>query len=661
MRTLERGASLVCCSGIKLILQMPRGNLETIMPRLIVLDEIKKDVLNKNYEKAFLLCRKNKINLNLIYDIDPELFMNNLDKFLNEVKKEDYLNLFLNSLIDDYCEEFKILFNYNKSMNEINKNNTDTKTNKICIAMRKLLLTDKNKESGDYISTILITYIKQNPHLYLEALKLVQKLKIENKTEKADKALEFLCWMVKADTLFDFALITYDFELVIMVAKHTQKDPKEYLKYLNELEEIKKVDPIKMKYKINMDQKNYSGALKELSKGGEKYFNEALNLIQKYNLYDEGLALYNAPLYENLYAQIYEKKADYLNKLPSNDPNKNDNLAAMCYFRSRNYKKAFKLFCSLGKVNEALVLLNELNKNELEKDLFTILFELLEVIKEKAAKNEIEKYYLYLTDNKIWTILSPNEFNDIINKLIEIMVDNKLYNLSYFATISILRQVKSDEKIYNLLSNLPKLLNDNLSLQYDLNSNLLKKNSTLFKEKYNRFLIVQEIKKEHPEIYELDINKEEEFDNVSDSGSIASGSSKKSGRSSASKMSKSKKKKKNKKRNVKEGSPMEEEFLLDILKELKIEDNYIKDMNELCDVLLMSKMNEKAEELKKLIKDYVIEVNGKVNKLFLYKQIQYVNEHPELCELFPNFELNSILFNENEKDVNVINIKKENK
>ena len=661
MRTLERGASLVCCSGTKLILQMPRGNLETIMPRLIVLDEIKKDVLNQNYEKAFLLCRKNKINLNLIYDIDPELFMNNLDKFLNEVKKEDYLNLFLNSLIDDYCEEFKILFNYNKSLNEINKNNSDTKTNKICIAIRKLLLTDKNRESGDYLSTIIITYIKQNPHLYLEALKLVQKLKIENKTEKADKALEFLCWMVKADTLFDFALITYDFELVIMVAKHTQKDPKEYLKYLNELEEIKKVDPIKMKYKINMDQKNYSGALKELSKGGEKYFAEALNLIQKYNLYDEGLSLYNKPLYENFYAQIYEKKADYLNNLPNNDPNRNDNLAAMCYFRSRKYKKAFKIFCSLGKVNEALILLNELDKNELEKDLFTILSELLEVIKEKAAKNEIEKYYSYLTNNKIWTILTPNEFNKIVNKLIEIMTDNKLFNLSYFATICILRQVKSNEELSNLLSNSINLLRDNLALQYSLNSNLLRKNLTDFKEKYNRFLIVQEIKKEHPEIYDLDINKEEEFDNVSDSGSIVSGSSKKSGRSSFSKTTKSKKKKKNKKRNVKEGSPMEEEFLLDNLKELKIDDNYKKDMNELCDVLLMSKMNDKAEDLKKLVKEYILEVNGKIDKLFLFKQIKYVNEHPELCELFPNFELNSILFNQNEKDINVINIKKENK
>jgi elongator complex protein 1 len=241
------------------------------------------------------------------------------------------------------------------------------------------------------------------------------------------------------------------------------------------------------------------------------------------------------------------------------------------------------------------------------------------------------------------------------------MVNSGLYNLSYIATVTILRQIKDDEKLSNILSNLFKLLSDNLSLQYDLNYNLLQTNLTFFKEKYNRLLIVQEIKKEHPEVYELDINKEEDFDNVSDSGSIVSGSSKKSGRSSASKTTKSKKKKKNKKRNVKEGSPMEEEFLIENLKELKIEDNYIKDMNELCDVLTLNKMNEKGDELRKILKEYLIEVNAKIKKLFLFKQIQYVNEHPELCELFPDFGLNSILFDDNNKNINVINIKKENK
>ena len=681
MRTLERGSVIVTCSGIKTVLQLPRGNLETIMPRLIVLDEIKKNVLNKKYESSFLLCRKNKINLNLIYDIDPKLFMDNLSLFIKEVKKEDYLNLFLNSLIDDYCEEFKILFNHKKSLssssssstnnNNNNKVNYDTKTNKICLAIRKLLLPDnkdknkdkdKDKDSNSYISTILITYIKQNPPMYLDALKLVQKLKIEKNNEKADNALEFLCWIVKADTLFDFALMTYDFELVIMVAKHTQKDPKEYLKYLHDLEEIKKKDPIKMKYQINIDQKNYLGALKELSKGGDKYFDDSLKIIKDHNLYDEALSLYNSPLYEIFYAKIYENKGDYLMKLSKDDKNANNNLAAMCYFRSRNYEKAFKLFCSLGKVIEALNLLNEIDINNLDKDFYTILIELLDKIKDNRNKNEIEKYYFYLVNNKIWVKINPNEFGEIINKLIEIMVDNRLYNMAYFSTINIMRLLKDNEKISDVISGLIKLLNDNLSLQYDLNYNLLKKNLLFFTEKYNRLLIVQEIKKEHPEVYELDINKDEEIDNVSDSGSVASGSSKKSGRSSSSKMSKSKKgKKKNLKRNIKEGSPMEEEFIIENLKELKIEDGFITSMNELCDVLMMCKMNNKSEELQNLINEYINKVNNTVKKLFLFKQIQYVNEHPEICELFPNFDLNSILFPDEEKKANVINIKKEKK
>ena len=189
---------------------MTRGNSETIIQRIIILDEIKKDVLNKKYKKAFLLCRKNKINLHLRNDIDPKLFKDNLFILIKEVKKEDYLNLFLNSLIDDYCEEFKILFNYLNSKdnkNNENKNKTNYDTNKICLAIRKLLLTVKFKENNAYLTTILISYIKQNPPMYLEVLKLVQKLKIEKINEKADSALEFLCWIVKANILFDFALI----------------------------------------------------------------------------------------------------------------------------------------------------------------------------------------------------------------------------------------------------------------------------------------------------------------------------------------------------------------------------------------------------------------------------------------------------------------------
>lgn len=48
-----------------------------------------------------------------------------------------------------------------------------------------------------------------------------------------------------------------------MVAKQTQKDPKEFLPYLKKLQEM---DPILMKFQINYDLKYYEDALIELSK-----------------------------------------------------------------------------------------------------------------------------------------------------------------------------------------------------------------------------------------------------------------------------------------------------------------------------------------------------------------------------------------------------------
>ena len=94
----------------------------------------------------------------------------------------------------------------------------------------------------------------------------------------AKKALEYVSWLVNPNKLFDVALMTYDFELVTLVATQTQKDPKEYVPYLQEL---KAMDEVYMRFKIQNDLKNYKQALEEISKGGEKYFEEAAALIKK--------------------------------------------------------------------------------------------------------------------------------------------------------------------------------------------------------------------------------------------------------------------------------------------------------------------------------------------------------------------------------------------
>jgi elongator complex protein 1 len=57
----------------------------------------------------------------------------------------------------------------------------------------------------------------------------------KNHSVKWDSALEFVCWLVDANRIYEVALGTYDFELVKLVAQYTQKDPKEYIPYLESL------------------------------------------------------------------------------------------------------------------------------------------------------------------------------------------------------------------------------------------------------------------------------------------------------------------------------------------------------------------------------------------------------------------------------------------
>ena len=52
----------------------------------------------KNYKKAFLHCRTQRVDMNILYDHRPEQFMANIPLFIDQVKKISYIDLFLSSL-----------------------------------------------------------------------------------------------------------------------------------------------------------------------------------------------------------------------------------------------------------------------------------------------------------------------------------------------------------------------------------------------------------------------------------------------------------------------------------------------------------------------------------------------------------------------------------
>lgn len=99
-RSTERGCRLVTVmpTTFALTLQMPRGNLETIYPRALVLAGIRVFIDNKNYRSAYLACRSQMVDMNILHDYAPDQFMASVPLFIDQVKKVQFIDDFLSHL-----------------------------------------------------------------------------------------------------------------------------------------------------------------------------------------------------------------------------------------------------------------------------------------------------------------------------------------------------------------------------------------------------------------------------------------------------------------------------------------------------------------------------------------------------------------------------------
>ena len=102
-RRIERGARLVACvpGDTRVVLQMPRGNLECVQPRPLTLHVAGLHLDNCRYRIAFELLRRNRINLNLLCDHRPDVFLRDVDHVIDELRDPSWLSLFLSELQED--------------------------------------------------------------------------------------------------------------------------------------------------------------------------------------------------------------------------------------------------------------------------------------------------------------------------------------------------------------------------------------------------------------------------------------------------------------------------------------------------------------------------------------------------------------------------------
>uniref|UniRef100_A0A8C7HHX8 Elongator complex protein 1 n=1 Tax=Oncorhynchus kisutch TaxID=8019 RepID=A0A8C7HHX8_ONCKI len=301
LRRIERGSRIVTVvpQDTRLILQMPRGNLETIRHRALVLAQLRKWLDSQRFREAFECMRKLRINLNLIYDHNPKVFLESVETFLRQLDSINHINLFLTEL----KEEDTTTTMYPCPVNTTGQSAPAACGKKVDIVCDALRCTMESMDQHKYCLSILTSHVKKTVPELEVALQKVHELRVNPTSAanavSAEEALKYLLFLVNVNELYEHSLGTYDFDLVLMVAEKSQKDPKEYLPFLNML---KTLEPNYQRYSIDKHLKRYRKALHHLSKCGEEHFTESLNLVKDQRLYSEALGLYptDSPQYKAL-------------------------------------------------------------------------------------------------------------------------------------------------------------------------------------------------------------------------------------------------------------------------------------------------------------------------------------------------------------------------
>ncbi|XP_074136167.1 elongator complex protein 1 isoform X1 [Sminthopsis crassicaudata] len=610
LRKVERGSRIVTVvpQDTKLVLQMPRGNLEVVYHRALVLAQIRKWLDRLMFKEAFECMRKLRINLNLIHDHNPQAFLENVETFVKQIDSVNHINLFFTELKEEDITKTMYPPPVAKSI-QMTRGPDGKKVDLICDAMRVAM---QNINPHKYCLCILTSHIKKTrPELEI-VLQKVHELQGNTPSSpdavSAEEALKYLLLLVDVNELYDHSLGTYDFDLVLMVAQKSQKDPKEYLPFLNTL---KKMETNYQRYTIDKHLKRYEKAIGHLSKCGPEYFPECLNLIKDKNLYNEALKLY--PSGSQQYKDISSVYGEHL---------KQKNLfeqAGLVFARSGAYEKALDVFVTSGSWQQAFCMAAQLNytSDQLASLGRTLSGKLAEQRKLNDAAQVLEQYaqdyeeaILLLLEGAAW-----EEALRLVHK----------YNRLDIIETNIKPSILEAQKNYMVL---------------------MDSQTAIFTRHRKRFLVVRELKEQAQQgNLDDDMPNGQESDLFSETSSIMSGSDM-SGRYSHSnsrisaRSSKNRRKAERKKHSLKEGSPLEDLALLEALSEVVNSIEKLKDdIYQLLKVLFLFEYDEQARELQKMFEDTLHLMESSIPEIWTPSRQQNLT----IPVLGPNSTANSIM------------------
>ena len=349
-RNIERGGKIVTVipSTYALVLQMPRGNLETIYPRLLVLSGIRNHLKQQDYLAAFLACQTHQVDMNILHDFDPEMFLSHIPQFIEQLKKPGRVDEFLSKLKDE--DVTKTLY---RDTTAPQSNDTPptklvpgSKINKVADAF---LAFFTSTPPPTYIRTTITAHVCKRPPGLPSALAQISTLlhptsPSANAKEEADLAISHLFFLTPSPTLlFDAALASYNLQLTLLIAQNdSARDPGEYMPFLQSLQDLA---PLRRQYTIDNHLKKYEKALTSLHE--MKEHDELKAYVLRHALYHAAIDLYkyDQPNRETI-TRLY---AEYLTSQKSQHAH-----AATLYESLGDYAAAYPLYALSHQWRESL-------------------------------------------------------------------------------------------------------------------------------------------------------------------------------------------------------------------------------------------------------------------------------------------------------------------
>ncbi|CAL5218701.1 g412 [Coccomyxa viridis] len=342
MRAVEAGSRLVSApaGATFCVLQMPRGNLEVVSPRALVLAAIAEAILENNYGDAWRLATVNRVDLNVLVDYAWPRFLEHAGDFVAAVGDDQAVCDLLAALKEGSVTAPGGL--YTRALPDPPADQVSEETvlqlaereGKVAAVIKALREALRGLDAKLYVRPLLTSYSALGD--IHGALRLIKEAKEEQLSKEsghrqgianggpypaadgahvpeangaelsgfgalgtwrkrvsrapltAEEALKHLLLSVDVDTLYRSALEMYELELGFMVIAHSQRDPGEYMLQLQQFA-ARPEGPLR-KHALDMHLGRWRHALSDLLQAGPDHFEQALALASDKGLLRELLS-----------------------------------------------------------------------------------------------------------------------------------------------------------------------------------------------------------------------------------------------------------------------------------------------------------------------------------------------------------------------------------